>query len=173
MNIVKLSMIKIAVSKCLLGEQVRYDGTDRLCKHINAIINDSISLVPFCPEVAIGMGIPRAPIQLDMIGTTINARRVNNPTEDFTEALTEYANKFVNDHPDLVAVINKKGSPSCGFRTTKLYIDNVLQHSQASGIFLREITSLLPDLVTIDEIDLADSDKKQIFLEAIHKKSPQ
>lgn len=166
-------MIKIAVSKCLLGERVRYDGTDCLCTLLDTIINDEISLVAFCPEVAIGMGVPRDPIQLDMTANTIKARRVNNPTEDFTEALMQYAKDFVSSHPDLIAVINKKGSPSCGLHTTKLYRDNVLIHSHASGIFLRDITRLLPDLVTIDEAELTQDDKRQKFLKAINKKSPQ
>jgi len=166
-------MIKIAVSKCLLGEQVRYDGTDSLCKLITPILNDNITLVPFCPELAIGMGVPRAPIQLDLIGTTIRARRVNNPVEDFTEALTKYSNNFVSKHPDLIAIINKKGSPSCGIRTTKLYSDNVLVHSRATGIFMLELTNLLPDLITIDETDLEIPEKRQEFLQAINKKSPQ
>ena len=166
-------MIKIAVSQCLLGEKVRYDGSDCLCDLIEPLVNENISLIPFCPEVAIGMGIPRAPIQLDLVGSTIKARRVNNPAEDFTDALIVYANAFVKKYPDLFAVINKKGSPSCGFHSTKLYIENELQHSHASGIFLRELTNLLPDLITIDEDELALLEKQQNFLEAINKKSPQ
>lgn len=56
--------IKIAVSSCLLGEAVRYDGTDNHIEYITQQLAKEYTLISLCPEMAMGMGVPRPPIQL-------------------------------------------------------------------------------------------------------------
>jgi len=162
-------MVKIAVSKCLLGDRVRYDGTDCFCEQIKLLNDNETTIIPFCPEMSIGMGVPRGPIQLVLIDAEIKARRVNNSGEDFTKQLKQYAKEFAELHPDLYAIINKKGSPSCGFKSTKLYQNKVLLHSHANGIFLNEIIKLLPGLISIDEQGLNEPAKLKQFIMDIKK----
>lgn len=165
--------VKVAVSRCLLGESVRYDGTAKYCSEISSFINSSYEVIPFCPEVEIGMGIPRPPIQLDRVDGAIRARCRDNISQDFTASLKNYALKFSAIHPDLKAVINKKGSPSCGYQTTKLHCDDLIIQYDATGIFLAELKALMPDLIIIDELGLADDNKKRLFINHLKQKSPE
>ncbi|MCK4711020.1 MAG: DUF523 domain-containing protein [Gammaproteobacteria bacterium] len=166
-------IIKLAVSQCLLGDNVRYDGSSNLCTEISnlSIPNIQFNIIPFCPEVAIGMGTPRLPIQLDSVADMNRARRVNNPVEDFTEALKSYAQSFISEHADLIGLINKKGSPSCGYKSTKLYFNNQLVGTDASGIFLAELKSLKPEIIIIDEIGLENTEIREDFLCNIKQKA--
>ena len=124
-------------------------------------------MVPFCPEVAIGMGTPRPPIQLDLLGTEIRARRVGDVTKDYTDALKQYACKFLAANPELVAVINKRASPSCGHQSTKLYEYNMLIKNDATGIFINELIRLKPGLLIIDEVAFMDESKRLLFFKGI------
>ena len=58
------NIIKIAVSSCLLGEAVRYDGTDKHIEYITQQLAIDYNLISICPEMAVGMGVPRPAIQL-------------------------------------------------------------------------------------------------------------
>ena len=165
-------MLKIAISRCLLGEEVRYDGTAKPCDQLSLLKNYDCEIIAFCPEVAIGMGVPRLPIQLDLVGSEILARRKEDNAYDYTQALSNYAEEFAQQHSDLAAVINKKSSPSCGYKTTKLYEDNVLIHQHASGIFIDKLQQLLPGIMIIDEEGLEDTNRRKEFEDWLKQKSP-
>lgn len=156
--------IKLAVSRCLLGEKVRYDGTDKLCSSILIHTSDDFNIVPFCPEVSIGMGTPRLPIRLDNINKSVRARQIKDNSCDYTDALKSYALKFSLKHADLKGVISKKGSPSCGYNNSKLYSEGHVSEYDASGIFISELKTLLPELLIIDELSFEDEFKRARFL---------
>lgn len=156
--------IKLAVSRCLLGEKVRYDGTDKLCSNILIHTSDSFNIVPFCPEVSIGMGTPRLPIRLDKIKKTVHVRQIKDNAYDYTDALKNYALKFSLKHPDLKGVISKKGSPSCGYNNSKLYSEGDVIKYDESGIFISELKNLLPELLIIDELNFEDEFERTKFL---------
>ncbi|MDH5425525.1 MAG: DUF523 domain-containing protein [Gammaproteobacteria bacterium] len=164
--------VKVAVSRCLLGERVRYDGTAKYSSEISAFVNSRYELIPFCPEVETGMGVPRPPIQLDMVNSQIRARRRDDMTQDYTDSLSAYARRFSELHPDLTALINKKGSPSCGYQTTKLHCDGLNIHENASGIFIAQLKALLPDLIIIDEQGFSDDMKRLAFIHQLTQKNP-
>ena len=67
----------VAVSSCLLGEKVRYNGTDKFCSTV-AELAGQIRLLPLCPEVAIDLGIPRTPIRLIGFEAGVRARGVED-----------------------------------------------------------------------------------------------
>jgi len=165
-------MLKIAVSRCLLGEAVRYDGSAKPCEQLSLLNQIDTEIVAFCPEVSIGMGVPRLPIQLDLVDGDVLARRKENVAYDYTKPLSEYAQTFARQYPDLVAVINKKSSPSCGYQTTKLYQSGELIHQQASGIFIEKLKQLLPGLYVIDEEMLGNSRQREEFVTWLKQKSP-
>jgi uncharacterized protein YbgA (DUF1722 family)/uncharacterized protein YbbK (DUF523 family) len=116
--------IKVGISSCLLGEAVRYDGSH---KHLR-LATDSLSryfeFVPECPEMGIGMGVPRKPIRL--VGNVDNPRAVavNDESQDFTQALTAFGHSKADEHDDLSGYIFMKNSPSCGVFRVKVYQDN-------------------------------------------------
>ncbi|HEY7841718.1 MAG TPA: DUF523 domain-containing protein, partial [Gammaproteobacteria bacterium] len=56
--------IRIGISSCLLGEPVRYNGGHKRDRYINEVLSEYFDYLPYCPEVAIGLGVPRATIRL-------------------------------------------------------------------------------------------------------------
>ncbi|MDH5517637.1 MAG: DUF523 domain-containing protein [Gammaproteobacteria bacterium] len=167
MNTKKLP--KVAISQCLLGDQVRYDGTDSASSDIIQYAGSHFNVIPFCPEVSAGMGTPRLPINLSVVNGEHRARRVNDATVDVTQALKTIAQTFIRSNSDIVAIINKKSSPSCGHLTTKLYDDSVLVSHSASGIFVTEILKLKPEILFIDDEQFMQAEKRADFLSGIKK----
>ncbi|SRR6266581_3426587 len=117
-------MIKILISACLLGERVRHHGGD-------AALSDQIldrwrrerRLVPFCPEVAGGLSVPRPPAEIQGAGGPAvlagTARVVTSEGADVTEAFRAGARAALDAalrEGARIAVL-KDGSPSCGSQT--------------------------------------------------------
>src|SRR5690606_33117788 len=64
----------IGVSSCLLGQRVRYDGGHKREAFVVEDLAARFELLPICPEMAIGMGVPRPPLQLILEDDGIHAR---------------------------------------------------------------------------------------------------
>jgi len=113
--------LRIGISSCLLGNQVRYDAGHKHCAYITQILGEYFEFIPFCPEVAIGLGIPRPPIRLVSIDGSIRVRGVNNPQQDVTDALIENAEAVARQLHDVSGYLFKMGSPSCSIEGVKVY----------------------------------------------------
>ncbi|MFT5676175.1 MAG: hypothetical protein ACI808_002113, partial [Paraglaciecola sp.] len=83
--------IKIGVSSCLLGENVRFDSGHKKNAYITGVLLNYFEFQPFCPEVAIGLGTPRDPIRLVAAGDEIRCQGTKNTDLDFTERLDRVA----------------------------------------------------------------------------------
>jgi len=176
---------KIAISACLLGQMVRYDGKEKKQplivdffvnkkyvnkKYVQYKLSGTVEVVPFCPEVGIGLGVPRAKIQaVRQKDEQIRIVGVENHTWDVTEALKSYAENFLQHYQDIQYFIVKAKSPSCGYQSTPLFqalIPALIpaqakQGAQAepialvSGLFVQTILELKPQLHIIDETCLS------------------
>lgn len=154
--------IKIAISSCLLGEKVRYDGTDRKHDVLSQIPKTIIQFIPICPEVAIGMGIPRPPIQLVEIRKRIQAQQIDAPGKNFTGPLQEYGKKMAIELEKICGYIFKARSPSCGINSTPVFI-NGMENFKDTGLFAKKIIQELPDLPVTDETELNTIENIQHF----------
>src|SRR5688572_14898057 len=108
-------LLKIGISQCLLGAEVRYDGSHKRNSFVVDLLGQFFSWVPVCPEVESGMGVPREPVGLKASEEGTRMVGVESGT-DHTEALNRFT---VNKIEDLEGVplrgyILKSGSPSCG-----------------------------------------------------------
>ena len=155
----------LAVSSCLLGMNVRYDGNSKQHSFISSVLNKHFDLFPVCPEVAIGMGVPRPPIQLRIIGNEIHAIRIDDHDVDVTTSLQAYARQLVTHVRTFCGYIFKSRSPSCGISDTEIFSDHGI--SAGPGIYAREIIHALPYLPAIDEIQLDQAEAKDNFLERV------
>jgi len=157
--------IQVGISSCLMGMSVRYDGGHRLNE---AIINDMGSLfefVPFCPEVAIGLGVPRPTIQLVNVKDKIHVRGVENPNNDVTGAITDYAATVTPQLRHMSGYIFKRGSPSCGIRDVVVYDCDTGEGIRTSpGMFAHLIMQALPELPVEDESRLSDANQREGFI---------
>jgi len=171
---------QIAISACLLGQMVRYDGKEKKQplivafflnkKYLQYNLSGTVEVVPFCPEVGIGLGVPRAKIQaVRQKDEQIRIVGVENHTWDVTEALKSYAEHFLQQYPDIQYFIVKAKSPSCGYQSTPLFQalipvqakqcaqeeQKVEQIALVSGLFVQTILELKPQLHIIDETCLS------------------
>jgi len=162
---------RIGISSCLLGENVRYDGTNKLNAYITEQLATLFEFVPFCPEVAVGMGIPRPPIQLVDCDGEIHALGIADPSMDMSQALRDYAYQISHDLAGLSAYIFKRNSPSCGISEVKVLNHNKYE-LRGQGIYAQEIRRNFPDLPVIDEQQLADEKRREQFFQQVKKYSP-
>ena len=100
-----MEKIKIGISRCLLGESVRYDGGHKKDRYLTDTLGKYLEYVPVCPEVEYGLGIPREALRL--VGNPESPRLVTSRTgADHTEGMLKYAEERVRE-------LKKEGL--CGF----------------------------------------------------------
>lgn len=104
-------METLLISKCLVGEKVRYDGAH--CKvgtkHLEDL-NSKYKLFELCPEVYAGMSVPRPPIE--RVGDSIVDKDGNDYTAQLEKVKT-YLDEIIQSHQITKAVL-KENSPTCG-----------------------------------------------------------
>lgn len=152
---------RVGVSACLLGQNTRYDGSNRLDPVIAEIVGAVVELVPVCPEMEIGMGSPRPPIRLVEGPEGLRARGVDDPAVDVTDALREAGRRQTG----LRGFILKSRSPSCGVGDTDVFSPGGGLVSPAGyGVFARSIVDATPLLPVADETALRDMARRNVFL---------
>jgi len=160
--------IRIGVSSCLLGESVRWDGGHKRDVYITGTLARCFELVPICPEVAIGLGVPRDPIRLVGRAEAPRALSAGTPELDLTAKLSAHGRETAHRFSDLCGYLFKSGSPSCGLGRVKLLPERGGRPAHAGvGIFAREIQSALPMLPVEDESRMAKPELRATFLECV------
>ena len=160
--------IRICVSSCLLGAEVRYDGGHKLDRYLAEVLGEFFEWVPVCPEVEIGLGVPRPSIQLVKDHT---APRLVEPEsgEDLTERMESFAREKIAQikQVGLDGFILKSRSPSCGVDGVKVFENNETQVRNGIGIFARVLLQAWPDLPVAEEGWLEDPDRRHNFFERV------
>lgn len=157
----------VGVSSCLLGNPVRYDGEDKASPGVLALAAEVVFL-PFCPEVAIGLGVPRPPIQLVRRGDEVFALGVDDPLVDVTDALRGYAEQLAESYgAELHGYVFKARSPSCGLGTTPLFDSDSEQLGVIDGLFAGVLRVAWPGLPMVDEVALETAAGRNDFLAAV------
>ncbi|ESS68463.1 hypothetical protein MGMO_146c00020 [Methyloglobulus morosus KoM1] len=162
-----MNKIPIGISSCLLGQPVRYDGGHKLDSYITGTLAQYFDLIPFCPEVAIGMGTPRPTIQLVKTGDGIRSLGVKNADMDVTESLQGYADRQKQAHGSLCGYILKKDSPSCGMERVKVYSNNQPQKI-GIGIYAEIMMRNHPLLPVEEEGRLGDPRLRENFIQRVY-----
>lgn len=160
--------IRIGISSCLLGREVRFDGGHKRDAFVNGVLSRYFELVPFCPEVEIGLGVPRDPIRLERRGGEVRVVGVRQRELDVTEFLREYAKRVVADNPGFSGYIFKSKSPTCGMARVKVY-DAVsgIPGSDGIGEFARVVMARRPELPVEEEGRLNDPVLRENFIERV------
>lgn len=162
----KSEKIKIGVSGCLLGQKVRYDGKDKFHWYINQILGKYFDYVSMCPEVEIGMGIPRKTVRL--IGDQKNPEMIEPTTgTNWTAKMHSYSNKKVPNLFELSGFLFKEGSPSCGVFGTKIYPKNGIPPTNGRGLFADAFCKHWPLIPIEDESRLNDAKVRENFLDRV------
>ena len=116
--------IRIGISSCLLGQEVRYDGGHKHDRYLTDTLGQYFQWVPVCPEVELGLGTPRETIQLVQIGGETRLRTTKTEVE-LTDRMRSFSKRRAAAlaKEDLGGYIFKKDSPSCGMLRVKVYLN--------------------------------------------------
>ncbi len=155
---------RVGISSCLLGEEVRYDGGHKRDSILADVLGDVFEWVPVCPEVEIGLGVPRAPMQLVRLGA--GARLVTPSTgADHTGAMTTWAARRLDELASLqlCGYVLKSRSPSCGL-AVPLFEPTGDAAGTARGLFAAALADRLPELPIEEEAALADPARRGRFV---------
>lgn len=160
--------IRVGVSTCLLGQEVRFDGGHKRDRYIVEILGDFFTWHPVCPEVEVGMGTPRESVQLvrSEYGPRMIAPRSGH---DWTEQMNKYSEERVEELKSarLRGYILKKDSPTCGMERVKLYDENGVPSKTAVGLFADPLMRILPNLPIEEEGRLQDPKIRESFVTRI------
>lgn len=155
----------LGIGACLAGKAVRYNGqTKNPNDHVRSLA-DAFELRAFCPEMGIGMGVPRAPIHLVGSPGAVRAMDVETHSRDYTQPLAGYADTVLEMAPELCGYILVKGSPSCGYDRVKRFAEN--GHRVASdlqGVFAAALGRADPLLPLEDDGRLNDPGLRESFV---------
>ena len=160
--------IRLGVSACLLGDEVRYDGGHKRDAFLVDTLGPFVEWVPVCPEVEVGLGVPRPSLRL--IGASVNPRLVVEKTgEDLTTRMERWASRRVAGLSELGlhGYVLKRGSPSCGLLRVRVYADGSQPAQVGRGLFAAALTAALPTLPVEEEGRLTDAGIRENFIERV------
>ncbi len=159
---------KVGISACLLGQRVRYDGGHKLNVTVTDVLGKLVEWVPVCPEVELGLGTPREPIQLVRIGGGIRLVTVESRI-DYTHAMNEWARVRLDDlaKADLSGYVLKSKSPSCGLDSANVYDGDWALDAKGRGLFAAALVDRFPGLPVEEEDRLQDPAVRGRFIERV------
>ncbi len=159
--------VLIGISSCLVGHKVRYDGLDQYHQGINTTLKE-YQLVPFCPEMAIGLGVPRDKIQLVELDQQIVCLDKKTQQIDYTDLLSSSCDSQIEQLKKLSGYIFKTKSPSCGLSKVKTDYQGLIK-ADGQGIFAKRLIALFPLMPVIEEDQFDDLAKRSDFMSAVEK----
>ena len=160
--------IRLGVSACLLGDNVRFDGGHKLDRFITDTLGQFVEYVPVCPEVGCGLPVPREAMRL--VGDPASPRLVTSRTNvDHTECMVAWARRRVAEleGEGLCGYIFKSNSPSSGMERVRVYDANGVPSKSGVGIFARVLMEHFPLLPVEDEGRLHDMKLRESFIERV------
>ena len=159
--------ITLGISSCLLGEKVRCDGGHKKSDYVVNLLCDYFDFMPVCPEVDIGLGIPRPAIRV--YGDKRNPRLVDakNETIDYTDKMRHYSEQKVAEFDSVSGFILKSKSPTCGMERVKVYQGKGIQPKLGRGLFAEKLMSRYPLLPVEEEGRLNDYKLRENFIERV------
>jgi uncharacterized protein YbbK (DUF523 family)/uncharacterized protein YbgA (DUF1722 family) len=161
--------IPVATSSCLLGNNVRFNGANCHKKFLTKDLSEIFNLTPICPEVAAKLGVPRPPIRLVQAGGDSVIAESHKNNIDLTQRIEEASNKILDSLSGICGYILKKGSPSCGSGSVKLYNlkQGILSHKE-DGVFVKALRNRYPLLPIEDEGRLNDAYLREHFIKRVY-----
>ena len=164
--------LRIGISTCLLGEEVRHDGGHKRDPYLVETLGRMVEWVPVCPEVEIGLGTPREPIRLVRDPKELDSvRLVSRSGVELSKRMQRYARTRTRElaRDNLSGYIVKKDSPSCGMARVKVWNANDKSASTRNGrgIFTAELLRQYPNMPVEEEGRLHDPSLRENFFERI------
>ncbi|MFQ3676150.1 MAG: DUF523 and DUF1722 domain-containing protein [Endomicrobiia bacterium] len=164
-----MKKIRLGISKCLLGENVRYDGGHRLDNYLKDVVGKYVEWIGICPEVDCGLTVPREAMRL--VGNTQNPRLVTIKTKkDYTEQMLSWTKQILPwlEKQNLCGFVFKSKSPSSGMRGVKIYDKDGNVIGLGTGIFAAEYMKYFPFIPVEDDGRLHNYSLRENFLTRVY-----
>ena len=160
--------IRIGISACLLGEKVRWDGGDKKDSFITGTLGEYFEWVPVCPEVELGLGVPRETLRLVQVGDEVQLQTVKTG-RDLTRQMENCVEKRVSklEKEDLCGYLLKKNSPSCGLERVRLYHTKTDCKREGVGMFTLGLQRQFGVLPLEEEGRLSDPLLRENWIERV------
>lgn len=122
--------------------------------------------ISVCPEVDIGLGTPRPPIQLERDGEKGIRLVMPETGEDLTDRMARYAIERVDilREKRISGYVLKSKSPSCGMEGVLVYDGNGEASAAGTGMFAAVLKERMPHLPVEDEVRLEEADVRENFI---------
>lgn len=158
---------RLVVSRCLELDACRYNGASIRAPWVRRL-EPFVDLVPVCPEVEIGLGVPRDPVRLVTLGGATRMVKMVQPStgRDLTEAMIAFAGDFLDRAGPVDGFLLKSRSPSCGIKDTKVYTagEEPMPAGKGAGLFARTVLERFGDRAVEDEGRLTNFRLRHHFL---------
>lgn len=162
------TVIRVGVSSCLLGQEVRYDSGHKKDRYLTDILDDYVEWVSVCPEVESGMSTPRPAMRLVEDGQNVRMAEIKSNI-DHTTQMTKFSQLRVRKLRDqnLCGYILKKNSPSCGMTRVKIWKDKGMPRRDGRGLYASALMDAYPNLPVEEEGRLHDAALRENFIERV------
>jgi uncharacterized protein YbgA (DUF1722 family)/uncharacterized protein YbbK (DUF523 family) len=160
--------LRLGISRCLLGDEVRFDGGHKRDNFLTDVFGRYVEWVPVCPEVEAGLGTPREAMRL--VGNPQHPRLVTIKSGiDHTSALETITKKRIEElsELDLSGYVFKKDSPSCGVERVRIYNEHGMPSRSGIGLFARGFLEQFPLIPVEEEGRLCDAPLRENFIERV------
>jgi len=160
--------VRVGVSSCLLGSEVRWDGGHKRERFLTDVLAPFVEWVPVCPELELGMGVPREPVHLSRASGELRMLGTRSG-EDWTGAMTGFAKRRAREIEalELCGYVLKKDSPSCGMERVKVKADAGPGRRDGRGLFAAALIERLPALPVEEEGRLNDAQLRENWIERV------
>ncbi|MFV1871909.1 MAG: YbgA family protein [Oleiphilus sp.] len=158
----------LGISECLMGKEVRYNGGHKLSRFCTQVLSKYFEFRPICPEVEIGLSIPRPTIRLAEKNNQLRVIASDNPDVDYSEDLLGLARSVAPSMENLSGFIFMQKSPSCGLKSTKVYGEKGQPIYMSDGAFSGELQKLLPLMPVTESGRLNDNGLKENFIASVY-----
>jgi uncharacterized protein YbbK (DUF523 family) len=165
---------RVGVSRCLLGDEVRYDGGHKRDAIVIATLGPLVEWVPVCPEIEAGMGTPREAIDLvardDGVPAGTARVRLLGVTSgtDWTDTIARFsaarARELVRERLD--GYVLKSDSPSCGLERVRVHRAGDISRN-GRGLFAEALVGVFPDLPIEEERNFQDAAVRERFIDSV------
>ena len=163
-----LSALRIGISSCLLGEMVRYDGGHKRDRFLVDTLGRHVEWVPVCPELEVGMGVPRESLRLVRLAGGVRLVAIKS-RQDHTRDMQKWVRARLADlaKENLCGYVLKSRSPSCGMERVPVYDENGVPAKKGVGAFAGPLLERFPHLPVEEEGRLHDPKLRENFIERI------
>jgi uncharacterized protein YbbK (DUF523 family)/uncharacterized protein YbgA (DUF1722 family) len=160
--------IRIGVSSCLLGEEVRFDGGHKRDDFLVDVFGPHVEWIPVCPEVEIGLGVPREPIRLERRDGLVHLIAAQS-RRDHAQTMRLWSRRRLSDlaRDELSGYVLKSKSPSCGMHSVPIYGENGILAQRGRGLFAEALLEEFPNLPVEEERRLNDPVVRGHFIECV------